>query len=163
MTLESGDSAGEELVHLTVSELMQEMLSEVSARDRVELTIDPSAAGLSFLLPPTALAIALRAVISNALDASGQEQSVHLRARREGAVLELEIEDSGEGMDADRVRRALDPFFTTKEPGEGMGLGLFLTRSVVERLGGEVALDSTPGQGTRVRMRLPLANLRVGS
>ena len=55
MTLESGDSAGEELMHLTVSELMQEMLSEVSARDRVELTIDPSAAGLSFLLPPTGL------------------------------------------------------------------------------------------------------------
>jgi len=101
-------------------------------------------------------------VISNALDASGPEQVVHLRARRESDVLELEIEDSGEGMDADRVRRALDPFFTTKEPGEGMGLGLFLTRSVVERLGGEVALDSRPGQGTRARIRLPLANLRVG-
>ena len=74
-------------------------------------------------------------------------------------MLEIEIEDSGEGMDAERVRRALDPFFTTKEPGRGMGLGLFLTRSVVERLGGELSLDSRPEQGTRVRMRLPLANL----
>lgn len=163
MTLESGNSASEELVQLTVAELLDEMLSEVSARDRIELTIEQSAAGLSFLLPPTALAIALRAVISNALDASGAGQLVHLRARCEGDVLEFLIEDQGVGMDADHVRRALDPFFTTKEPGEGMGLGLFLTRSVVDRLGGELALNSTPGRGTRARIRLPLANLRAGS
>ena len=59
-------------------------------------------------------------------------------------------------MGDEAVVRALDPFFTTKEPGEGMGLGLFLARSVAERLGGDLVLESTLGVGTVVHMRLPL-------
>ena len=55
------------------------------------------------------------------------------------------------------VARASDPFFTTKDPGRGMGLGLFLARSVVGRLGGTLVIDSVEGQGTVVTVTLPLS------
>jgi two-component system sensor histidine kinase RegB len=55
------------------------------------------------------------------------------------------------------LERAGEPFFTTKEPGRGMGLGLFLTRTVVERLGGVLTLSSEAGSGTRALLRLPLS------
>ena len=73
--------------------------------------------------------------------------------------LKIEVEDRGEGMDPERARRATDPFFTTKDPGRGMGLGLFLTRSVLERLGGDLTFESRPGAGTRACVRLPLARV----
>lgn len=159
MTLESGDSAGEELVDLDVDALFEEVLAEVLERDRVAVDVHPPADRLRLWVPRAGLAMALRSVLSNALDASPPDESVALRARRLGDVLEVEVEDRGEGMDPERARRATDPFFTTKDPGRGMGLGLFLTRSVVERLGGELTFDSRLGAGTRARVRLPLSRV----
>ena len=159
MTLESGDSAGEALVELSVEELVEETLAEVGERARVVVSVHSSATALRTWIPRSGLVMALRAVITNALDASASGDSVQLLARRVGETLEIEVEDRGQGMDAEHARRAADPFFTTKEPGRGMGLGLFLTRSVVDRLGGELVLDSRPGVGTRARVRLPLGRV----
>lgn len=159
MTLESGESAGEALVDLSVSELCEDILSEVAESERVDVKVDGSAESLRLWVPRTGLAMALRSVISNALDASLQEDRVVLRARRIEDHLEIEVEDRGEGMDPERARRATDPFFTTKDPGRGMGLGLFLTRSVLERLGGDLTFESRPGAGTRACVRLPLARV----
>lgn len=52
-------------------------------------------------------------------------------------------------MTHDVLERAGEPFFTTRAPGEGMGLGIFLARAVAEQLGGAVRLESQPGRGTR--------------
>ena len=100
--------------------------------------------------------MALRNLLSNALDASPEGSRVQLWVSLEGGRLDLAVKDTGRGMGDEAVVRALDPFFTTKEPGEGMGLGLFLARSVAERLGGDLVLESTLGVGTVVHMRLPL-------
>jgi Signal transduction histidine kinase len=59
-------------------------------------------------------------------------------------------------MPADVRARATEPFFTTRAPGEGMGLGLLYARTVAEQLGGGLDVDSAPGRGTRVTVRLPL-------
>ena len=160
MTLESGERAAEEVVEHGVQELLEETVSEIGEPERVRVEVAPSAADLRLWSPRSGLAMALRSVIANAIDASPPEQVVQLRTRRAGDVLEVEVVDRGEGMDPERARRATDPFFTTKEPGRGMGLGLFLTRSVVERLGGELAFESSPGEGTRAVVRLPLERLR---
>jgi two-component system sensor histidine kinase RegB len=53
------------------------------------------------------------------------------------------------------LSRVGEPFFTTKNPGEGMGLGLFLTRALAEQLGGEFHIASAPGSGTEARIDLP--------
>ena len=66
----------------------------------------------------------------------------------------MSVEDTGAGMSAETLARAFDMFFTTKP--QGTGLGMAIARSVVERHGGELRLDSAPGQGTTASVRLPL-------
>jgi signal transduction histidine kinase len=73
-----------------------------------------------------------------------------------GAAVEISISDNGAGMDSDTLERAVDPFFTTKEPGSGTGLGLSHVHGVVSSMGGAVALQSQPGVGTTVSVTLPL-------
>jgi two-component system sensor histidine kinase RegB len=67
----------------------------------------------------------------------------------------MEVIDHGRGMDAAEASRAGEPFFTTKPPGSGLGLGLFLVRAFADQMGGTLRLRSTPGEGTAATLRLP--------
>jgi PAS domain S-box-containing protein len=69
----------------------------------------------------------------------------------------LEVRDTGAGMDEATLARASEPFFTTKEPGKGTGLGLAMVRGLAVQTGGALRLRSQPGQGTTVALWLPLA------
>src|SRR5262249_7925855 len=83
------------------------------------------------------------------------DEPVALRCRVSDGSLTIEVEDRGPGMPPEVLARVGEPFFTTKPPGRGMGLGLFLTRNVVEGLGGRLAFDSAAGPGRRVSLTLP--------
>lgn len=80
---------------------------------------------------------------------------ITVRLLQRGGFASIEIEDNGRGMDAEALRAAFDPFHTTRA--DGMGLGLSLSRSLIEHAGGTVELESEPGRGTLARVRLPLA------
>ena len=67
----------------------------------------------------------------------------------------IAISDTGEGMSEEVLGRASHPFFTTKEPGRGIGLGLFLAGNVITQLGGQLEFRSTLGQGTEAIVTLP--------
>jgi two-component system NtrC family sensor kinase len=75
----------------------------------------------------------------------------------------LEVADTGSGIPQELQRRIFDPFFTTKPQGEGSGLGLPLCRNIVQSHGGSLSLTSQPGQGTTVRVTLPVAPAEVPS
>lgn len=107
-------------------------------------------------LPQEAVAQAIRNLIHNALDASESELAVTVQAQRLGNELALYVVDRGHGMSENVLGRAGEPFFTTKEPGRGIGLGLFLTRNVITRLDGRLNFESVPGAGTRATVILPL-------
>ena len=77
-----------------------------------------------------------------------------VRCFREDQSVVIEVEDNGPGMDQTTRLRAIEPFFTTKEPGQGVGLGLFLCNAIVESLGGKLVIDSELGRGTKVAVRL---------
>jgi PAS domain S-box-containing protein len=77
--------------------------------------------------------------------------------RREGGAAIVTVRDTGVGMTGAVMDRAFHPFFTTKPAGKGTGLGLGVTRTIVESAGGDISLDSQPGRGTCVRLSLPLA------
>ncbi|MEZ4320524.1 MAG: ATP-binding protein [Myxococcota bacterium] len=77
-------------------------------------------------------------------------------ARDAGQVV-IEVEDTGVGMHPTVLEHAIDPFFTTKEPGEGTGLGLAISHALAAAMQGSLELSSVPGEGTRVRLRLPVA------
>ena len=66
----------------------------------------------------------------------------------------MAVTDNGLGMSAEVQARLFVPFHTTK-PGEGTGLGLYITKSIVERHGGTITVESTEGRGTTVRVKLP--------
>ena len=83
----------------------------------------------------------------------GQQIVLRTYQDRDGVV--AEVEDSGSGIPPDIQDRIFDPFFTTKPVGVGTGLGLAICRRIVVGFGGEIRLESEPGRGTRVRVRLP--------
>jgi two-component system cell cycle sensor histidine kinase/response regulator CckA len=73
--------------------------------------------------------------------------------------IELEVRDNGVGMDERTRRRALEPFFTTKDPGKGTGLGLSTIADIVQQMRGNISIDSEPERGTIVTIRLPRCGL----
>ena len=69
--------------------------------------------------------------------------------------MRITVADTGVGMDAATLRRATEPFFTTKRVGVGTGLGLSMAKGFAEQSGGGLAIESSPGQGTTVSLWLP--------
>jgi signal transduction histidine kinase len=97
-------------------------------------------------------------LVINARDAmeSGGELTIATRRRGED-MIELSVADTGIGMETATLDHAVEPFFTTKAPGKGSGLGLSQVLGTVEQLGGRVEIDSTPAAGTTVRLLLPVS------
>jgi signal transduction histidine kinase len=81
---------------------------------------------------------------------------VVVRAAWSADAVSVEISDNGAGIPQELLSRIFDPFFTTKPVGIGTGLGLSISYGIVKALGGEIAVDSTLGEGTCVRLRLPV-------
>src|SRR5262249_16066838 len=100
------------------------------------------------IVPVRAAVEALSALVKNALDASPYDKPIVLRAERSvrGRVRFL-VRDEGSGMSREVMERVAEPFFTTKPPGQGMGLGAFLAHLFAQTLGGHLSFESTPGQG----------------
>jgi two-component system sensor histidine kinase RegB len=140
-------------VHLNdlIDRMRQDLRPDEQARLQVRY-----ADGIDMLLAPSrAVQQAVSVLLRNAFDATPAEQSVTLAVHRRDGHVAFEVQDKGHGMPEDVLRRAGEPFFTTKPPGKGMGLGLFLVRLVAEKVGGQFRLRSTPGQGTVSVLELP--------
>ncbi len=157
----AGDSVTPHWDRTTVRDLIDTTLEGIRDPHRVDV-IDGSEAveSTSLWVPQEAVAQAVRNLIHNGLDASGELGRVLLEPKLIGGSLQLSVIDSGTGMSADVLGRASDPFFTTKEPGRGIGLGLFLTRNVISQLGGELHFRSQLGKGTEAVVTIPLDNPR---
>jgi two-component system sensor histidine kinase RegB len=154
----AGHTAGEAPALLSLRDLVNLVVEELPERERVQIEVDDAVAPVMLQIPRDALSQAIRGLVENALEAVGEKQPVELSAHGGERGVRLVIRDRGQGMPDDVLQRVGEPFFTTRPPGQGMGLGVFLARSTVERLGGSLRIDSTPGQGTTVEIDLPLAD-----
>jgi two-component system sensor histidine kinase RegB len=103
------------------------------------------------------LAQTIMNLFNNAADAS--PQGIDVNGHCDEAKLSIEIHDCGKGITPDMMNRASDAFVTTKAPGQGFGLGLFLANATVQRLGGQVSLCNRTGGGTCTQLVLPLTPL----
>ena len=148
-------TVGESVAPCTVGELLEETLVGIRESPTVHRDLPSELAKAPLRLPPRAVSQALRSLVTNAQDASPPNAAVVVALREERDTLSLTIRDRGAGMPSDVLARIGEPFFTTKAPGRGMGLGLFLARAVIEGVGGTLQIDSTAGGGTEVRVTLP--------
>jgi two-component system sensor histidine kinase RegB len=155
------DVSGRKAIQVTamVKHLRSDLRAEESERLRVLIGSDVDT------LPPPARALeqALLVLLRNAFDASPAGATVTLSIQRREGRLRIEVEDRGTGMSDELLRHAGEPFYTTKEPGKGMGLGLFLVRLVAERCGAEFSINSKLGEGTRCVLELPEAQGKNGA
>jgi len=131
--------------------------NDIRHRARLVTEVEP---GCRVAMPEGRLAQVLVNLLSNACNALPEghaaENTITLRARRAGGRVELEVSDTGAGMEPEVRARLFEPFFTTRAEG-GMGLGLALSRAMLVEAGGDVTLDSAPGRGTTFRIDLPAA------
>jgi signal transduction histidine kinase len=95
-------------------------------------------------------------LIDNAVDAMGGSGTLRVATRAEDGEVVIEIGDTGSGMPPEVAARAFEAFYTTKDVGQGTGLGLDIARRIiVERHGGKISIDSRPGE-TTLRVELPI-------
>jgi two-component system sensor histidine kinase RegB len=140
---------------------LRAMGSEVKVR-----TSEAARAGAATSQPAEVVLQVVRAVVSNALDACRAKPGstgVVVEVDAAGDQATLRVIDDGVGMPAAAVAAAFDPFFSTKAEGKGMGLGLFLARAHLRKLGGTIELQSEIGRGTTATVRFPLREALRGA
>lgn len=162
MAVGAGQAIGETFGEITPERLLQDVLIELQKviTEPLGLDLDDASKTETIQLPPIAVAQALRALVKNAIDAVPCGGPIRLTSRLE-ARWTLVIQDRGPGMPDEILQRVSEPFFTTKAPGSGMGLGVFLARSVIERLGGQIRIESKSRVGTTVTVTLPRRQNKV--
>lgn len=99
---------------------------------------------------------ALTNIVLNARDAMPEGGAIDISLRVEGSVAVVQIVDTGPGMDEETRVRIFEPFYTTKAPGSGTGLGMAITYGIVQGHHGDIAVHSRPGEGTQFTISLPL-------
>jgi len=94
-------------------------------------------------------------ILSNAIDAIGKDGWIEIESSSSNTIIDVRITDNGPGIPEDRQKKVFDPFFTTKQTGKGTGLGLWVTYSIIEKLGGSIFLKSQIGEGSTFTVQIP--------
>jgi len=147
---------------ISISDIVREVVAGVGAMAKetpVELKCDVTEDSCSLMGDAVQITRAIQNVIINAIQASGDRKgTVEVSCIRKDFYVDVRIADTGQGISPEQIARIFDPYFTTKQGKSGTGLGLFITRKVVDDHNGSIKVDSTPGIGTTITIRLPLIN-----
>ena len=132
---------------------VMELVTPSGSENQLEAHLDCADATVKII--PEELHQAVRNLIQNALEAVGDEGIVKIHSRLVGDDVLLEVVDNGPGISPDQVERIFTPFYTTKGPGKGMGIGLSISHKTIMDAGGHLTVESAPGQGATFRVTLP--------
>jgi signal transduction histidine kinase len=161
LTFSRGEGGAME--HVPLGSLMEEVagLLDASAPNGVRVTVEVDPATPALVGDPTLVHQVLVNLVMNARLALGEGGGeIRLEAWPDGGSgAVVRVSDTGVGMDEATRQRAFDPFFTTRPTGSGTGLGLSTVLGTVRSMGGEIHLDSAPGEGTKVELRFPVPDL----
>jgi CheY-like chemotaxis protein/two-component sensor histidine kinase len=144
-------------------------LIERSAGGQVELRLDLPVTLPLALMDANQIELAVLNLVVNARDAMPQGGVLSISAEQleapaeddlpAGLYVRLRVSDTGQGMDAETLRKATEPFFSTKEPGKGTGLGLSMVHGLAVQLNGALRLTSQVGRGTTAELWLPATTM----
>ena len=146
------------LTEINLKELLPETMALVkkSFREKdIQMTIDTHGTDGILWSDPYQLRQILINLYTNSADAVKQAGTITLTVKDKKRMIIIDLEDNGEGIPEENLEKIFEPFFTTKPPGEGTGLGLFITRGIVEKLGGQIDVNSRIGYGTRISLAFP--------
>ncbi|MDA2934099.1 ATP-binding protein [Acidobacteria bacterium AH-259-D05] len=144
---------------ININALMLETLSLLDhqlRKSKVEVNLDLDTSLPQTLANGGKLQQVFMNLFLNAKDSMPQGGQLTIRTCREDSQLVVTIQDSGEGISEENIKRIYDPFFTTKEVGKGSGLGLSVSYGIIQEHSGRISVDSKPGQGTTFQLHLPL-------
>ncbi|MFN2366265.1 MAG: ATP-binding protein [Desulfurivibrionaceae bacterium] len=158
LAADAGEHLGESFVTVTPADFLDKVVREFKNETGREISFELDPETGPILIPLQSWLRAVKGLLKNALDAC-PEGNIHGRLFSDREYLAVTVADEGPGMSQEEMARAAEPFFTTKEPGKGLGLGLFLARTLAERFGGDLLIESAPGRGTEVTFRVKLARI----
>jgi C4-dicarboxylate-specific signal transduction histidine kinase len=155
------DSRSDPFQRVSTSSLLQDCLSlcgERAKHENIHLEIIKPENDIFVLCRSSEVCQVLLNLLNNAFDAVEGRPSpwVRVEVKEKHNLAEFSVTDSGVGIPKEISANILEPFFTTKEPGKGMGLGLSISRSIVEAHGGKLALDER-SPNTKLSFTIPLA------
>ena len=153
-----GEAVGREPIAVAdlLSDLQQVLEPQMLERGLV-FSVVPDATPVSVVASRDALSGALVNLLENAMQNCASGAAITLSSEIENEHVWLRVADTGSGIDAVTLERLFEPFFTTRP--DGTGLGLAIVRSVAQAHGGEVEVQSSPGQGSLFALRLPCVKL----
>ncbi|MEO9872382.1 tetratricopeptide repeat protein [Ekhidna sp.] len=154
----SRKAAPDVVEHCNIHEIIENCLLILHSkiRNRVRIITDFTKEGVDLRGNEGRLHQAMINIIANAEQAIDEEGSIQITTKRLNKHVEICIEDDGEGIPEENLIKISDPFFTTKAPGEGTGLGLFITFSIIEEHNGHIDVKSNIDEGTKFIITLPL-------
>lgn len=128
----------------------------------MKIKVDASGVAELVWLPEDSIRQILYNIISNAIDASPVGGVVTVRASLENPVIDILVGDQGGGIYENLRSQIYEPFFTTKHEhgARGFGLGLSISRGLVEAMQGSLDFECSPGQGTAFHIRIPVGRQR---
>jgi two-component system sensor histidine kinase RegB len=159
MSGRAGGSAAELPEAVPIAHLLADVKARLPADLAARLQIQPAPALPTIVVARAGLVQVLLSLIKNAFDASAGLEPVTLNVTSDRGMFAFVVQDRGQGMSPEMLRRAGEPFYTTKEAGRGFGLGLFLARVFAERCGGSLSLQSD--RGTTAVLNLPASPARM--
>ncbi|MFH1954071.1 MAG: response regulator [Pseudomonadota bacterium] len=132
-----------------------DLIHKEAGNKNIEIShqIDPAVG--SIWTDPYKLRQVLINLLTNAVHATGSGGRITIMIEPVDERVAFIVRDTGQGIPKENLNKIFEPFFSTKPPGEGTGLGLFVTRSIVEKLGGKIEVESQLGKGTIFRVQLP--------
>ncbi len=139
-----------ELVARTLAEF-----DEQASQRAVELLRSEEAEPIEIEADPVQIGIVLHALVRNALEAIGREGIVDVSVRRTPSGVEISVADDGPGILPEERRHLFDPFYSARQAGRGLGFGLSKAWRIVTNHGGEIRVDSEPGEGSVFVVKLP--------
>lgn len=146
-------------VDYDVDEALQKVIQVVAPKDssRRNLHYTPSSLG-KVLCVPQEFHEVISNLVQNAIDATPDGGNVWLTAERkdEEGIIRMLVRDDGAGIPEENLSRIFSPMFTTKAPGQGMGMGLSITYRLLQKMGGKVRVQSTVGEGTTFEVLWPI-------